>query len=137
MISVAFDDNVVRAVGYASIALGIAFSVLFIAIVVSLKSCRKCTVSLFTAYVGVCRNNNNMDEEGSKNLEGEEESDSNKNSIKLENNRRGQVDGRQQNQRKLLDNSVEEFNDDAKVYNVLVEKGDRKKERESLAGMVL
>ena len=41
------DQNVVTAIGYLSIAGSIAFSVLFIAILISLKKCRSCVLAIF------------------------------------------------------------------------------------------
>lgn len=60
-INFGIDDNMVTAIGYISIAVGIAFSVCFVAIVISIKQCRSCTVSLITGCVEgccVCRNSN-------------------------------------------------------------------------------
>lgn len=54
-LNIGIDDNMVTAIGYISIAVGIAFSVCFIAIVLSVKRCRSCTVSLIMGCAGGCR----------------------------------------------------------------------------------
>lgn len=64
-LNIGIDDNMVTAIGYISIAVGIAFSVCFIAIVISIKQCRSCTVSLFTGCVEgccVCRKSDNTNQ---------------------------------------------------------------------------
>jgi hypothetical protein len=66
--SVKFDDNVVIAVGYLSIAIRVAFSVLGIAIVVSLKGCRSCTVATVRncSTCDSCHRRNNANDEESE-----------------------------------------------------------------------
>jgi hypothetical protein len=67
-VSVKFDDNVVIAVGYLSIAIRVAFSVLGIAIVVSLKGCRSCTVATVRncSTCDCCHRRNNVNDEESE-----------------------------------------------------------------------
>lgn len=113
--------NLVQAIMYISIAFGIGFSVCCVAMVISLKSCGKCTVALFT----VCCSRNSSGSTSDTTADGMSPSEVViNNDISSYNNK--------DNPRELL---IDRYDGNrGKIYNQLEEKLGKENLRQSLAG---